>query len=713
MALALALPGVAGATLPLGTQARVSTQGADGDPTFDGDNAAVAHNPRADQFLVVWEGDSTVAGEREVFGRLHTGDGSPLGAQFRISDMGAADGNVSFAARNPAVAYNRRADEYLVVWEGDDDSAPLVDGETEIFGQRLSAAGAEIGSNDFRISDMGPDGSPSFGAADPAVAYTPTANEFMVVWQGDDDTAPLADNEVEVFGQRLDASGSPIGANDARLSDMGPNGSVAFGAFRPAIAHNDQSDEYLVVWYGDDDTAPLVDDEYEVFAQRLNGTGAEIGPNDVRLSDMGPNGSTSFEARNPAIAHNGRSNEYLVVWQGDDDTAPLVDEETEIFGQRISADGAEIGTNDVRLSDMGPNGNPAFDAIEPAVAAGFRSNEYLVAWRGDDDIAPLIDEENEIFGQRVDSTGAETGANDFRVSQMGPDGDVNFRAMDPAVAYGPDRHEYMIAWEGESNAGALVAGEFEIYARRSGAAAAPSAPAPGCATVTPTAAPPGNPARVILSRTQLLINQRISQAAVNRANAIQAWFEAGLVQRDLCGGALTQADMGSGAILGFLADATPPATARPRMVVPKATGGGNPAGVTLSRNQLLINQRISQAAVRRANALKVRLDAGLSGGDVTNGALTRDALQFGLGILVATPVAAPPAKTVTTVAPPARGNPARVALSATQLLINQRISQAAVRRTNALRDRLATGLTTSDVKDGTITAVDFAASARF
>jgi hypothetical protein len=295
---------------------------------------------------------------------------------------------------------------------------------------------------------------------------------------------------------------------------------------------------------------------------------------------------------------------------------------------------------------------------------------------------------------------------------MGPDGDASYRAMDPAVAYGSNRNEYMIAWEGDSNAGALVAGELEIYARRSGAAAPPSAPSPTCATVTPTGAPPGNPARVTLSRTQLLINQRISQAAVNRANAIQAWFEAGLVQRDLCGGALTQADMGSGVSLGFLADATPPATARPRMVVPKATGGGDPARVALSRSQLLINQRISQAAVRRANALRARLDAGLSGGDITNGTLTRDALQFGLGILVATPVATPPAKTVTTVAPPARGNPARVTLSATQLLINQRISQAAVRRTNTLRDRLATGLTASDVRDGTITAVDFASSAR-
>ncbi len=68
----------------------------------------------------------------------------------------APDGNVSFAALNPAVAYNAMNNEYLVVWSGDDDTAPLVDEEFEIFGQRIDAAtGAAIGTNDFRISDMG------------------------------------------------------------------------------------------------------------------------------------------------------------------------------------------------------------------------------------------------------------------------------------------------------------------------------------------------------------------------------------------------------------------------------------------------------------------------------------------------------------------------------------------------------------------------------
>lgn len=48
---------------------------------------------------------------------------------------------------------------------------------------------------------MGPDGNATYRAWDPAVAYNPTYDEYLVVWAGDDDTAPLVDEEFEIFGQ--------------------------------------------------------------------------------------------------------------------------------------------------------------------------------------------------------------------------------------------------------------------------------------------------------------------------------------------------------------------------------------------------------------------------------------------------------------------------------------------------------------------------------
>src|SRR4051794_30344743 len=67
---------------------------------------------------------------------------------------------------------------------------------------------AQVGPNDFRISFTGNDGTPNFGAADPAVVYNGRNHEYLVVWSGDDFT----DNDTEVFGQRIDAAtGASLG----------------------------------------------------------------------------------------------------------------------------------------------------------------------------------------------------------------------------------------------------------------------------------------------------------------------------------------------------------------------------------------------------------------------------------------------------------------------------------------------------------------------
>ena len=120
-------------------------------------------------------------------------------------------------------------------------------------------------------------------------------------------------------------SSMEVGANDFRLSDMGQDNT--YDAFSPAVAYNSTDNEYLVVWYGDDDDAgTVVDGEYEIYGQRVDAaTGVEIGP-EMRLSDMGPDGDPAYDAYNPAVAYNSTDNEYLVVWHGDDVGAALVDD---------------------------------------------------------------------------------------------------------------------------------------------------------------------------------------------------------------------------------------------------------------------------------------------------------------------------------------------------------------------------------------------------
>jgi hypothetical protein len=444
-------------------EVRISHMG--GDALFDAFRPAVAYNSTDNEYLVVWSGDddagSLVDEEFEIYGqRVNAATGELILGWFLISHM--MDGNAAYDALDPAVAYNSQANQYLVVWSGDDDTGSLVDEEFEIFGQRLHADGDEMDYN-FRISDMGPDGNASYDASDPAVAYNSQNNEYLVVWSGDDNTGSLVNEEFEIFGQRLNASGTEVGANDFRISDMGGDGVTDYNAFLPALAYNSTDNQYLVVWQGDDSTTPLVNNEFEIFGQRLNASGTEVGTNDFRISDMGPNGNTAYGGYLPAVAYNSQANEYLVVWQGTDNTAPLVAGETEIFGQRLNATGTEVGTNDFRISDMGPNGNTAYGGYLPAVAYNSQSNQYLVVWYGDDNTGSLVDGEFEIFAQHLDASGAEVGDNDFRLSDMGPDGNTAYEATYPAVAYSSADKVYLLVWQGDDDTGPLVDEEFEIF----------------------------------------------------------------------------------------------------------------------------------------------------------------------------------------------------------------------------------------------------------
>ena len=69
----------------------------------------------------------------------------------------------------PPRRYHPGLDRYLVTWVADNDFPGLVDNELERYGQALDGDGAEVGSDDFRISTVtGPDGNDNAGARGPA-----------------------------------------------------------------------------------------------------------------------------------------------------------------------------------------------------------------------------------------------------------------------------------------------------------------------------------------------------------------------------------------------------------------------------------------------------------------------------------------------------------------------------------------------------------------
>jgi uncharacterized repeat protein (TIGR01451 family) len=181
-------------------------------------NPAVAHDAADNLYMVVFErnGNATDPAAEEIFGRVVNGNGSLPGAEFQISDAtggpDAVEGIPNQASR-PDVAFGDARGEFLAVWEQD---------VHVVASQRLDAAGIELGA-DFQISSDG---------QHPAVAYSASDEQYMVVWQKLG-TPPGGHLGSEVRGRVLAGNGIALGPgsfriSEGRLDDV--NGAVAYDA---------------------------------------------------------------------------------------------------------------------------------------------------------------------------------------------------------------------------------------------------------------------------------------------------------------------------------------------------------------------------------------------------------------------------------------------------------------------------------------------------
>lgn len=408
-------------------------------------SAEVAHNPDDNEYLVVWQSDglTEVRGVTDIYGqRINAATNQAIGISFRISNL--TDGNRDNSANHPQVVYNRTAHEYLVVWHG----SGLVDAPDkffEVYGQRLSRAGREIGG-DFRIShitDLGKINTNVVRNTSQAqVAWNSTNNEYLVIWNGMGEPEDVV--KKEIYGQRLKANGEMLGKNFriSHTTDQGSN----FHASAPAIAYNSRANQYLVVWSG----GFKKESQTEVWGRDLSASGELSPKNDFLISQL----STGRRSGSPQVVYNSDNNEYLVVFHGNalpgDATARL----NEIFAQRI--DPTKLGEtepNNIRVSNTGGAGSRA---TSPAVTYNGVNKEYLVIWRSVRANVP-----NEIFGQRMSSVGTEIEV-DFHVSNIaaaGKDRSVN----NASLTHNSTNGHYLVVWQGNPLPGATGARINEIF----------------------------------------------------------------------------------------------------------------------------------------------------------------------------------------------------------------------------------------------------------
>ena len=287
---------------------------------------------------MVWASDDlndpdTVRFEREIYGQLLDVNTNEIGPDdVRLSDAGGL-GSSDVRPDQPEVTVNLATGEYLVTWHANENDGGNNPSELNaIFGQRVSSSGEEIGDNDFLISDVSEPGD-NVTRTGPTAVYNPSNDTFFVafneVTENEDGTIAR-----QVFGQLLDSEGHRFQVDDFPISDE-PDDFVGHGEI--GLSYNALDDEFLVAWVGTDTDlrGPHEDGDAEIYGQRIDSLGRQIGQDDFYIS-VTPRRDGTRHILLPAVAWNSSLNQYLTVWQGSNSQHGLALNEFEIYGQRLS-----------------------------------------------------------------------------------------------------------------------------------------------------------------------------------------------------------------------------------------------------------------------------------------------------------------------------------------------------------------------------------------
>jgi len=392
----------------IGPDFRVSSRSA----VFDERSPALAWNTEDAEYLAVWEdGRNEATRGTDIYGRRISATGTALSADIRISGAGATEYEWA-----PAAAFNGSSQEYLIVW---DDRRNGTNGCIDIYGRRVSAEGAPMGP-DFRINGPNHNCYEDSSSPGPAVAWSNTANEYLVVWQ---DQRNASTRGMDIYGQRVAAAGSLAGQS-FRISGIMATSFEGLGA----VVWNAVAQEYLVVF---EDWRNVATRGSDVYGSRVSVTGVPMGP-DFRISGRG---ATSHEGA-PAVASIELTGDYLVVWA---DFRNGATRGADIYGRRVSAAGVLLGS-DFRISGR----NAVSFEGEATVGWSETAGEYLVAWM---DQRNYLSRGDDIFGRLVSVAGTPVGS-DFRISGRSAVSDE--RA--PVAVWNGGAGEFVIVWQDGRNA---------------------------------------------------------------------------------------------------------------------------------------------------------------------------------------------------------------------------------------------------------------------
>ncbi|MBN1262229.1 MAG: hypothetical protein JXB35_16240, partial [Anaerolineae bacterium] len=337
----------------------------------------ITFNPDDEEYLVVWScfpppNDYSICGQRiSSEGALLDNPTTPENESdptipFMISSQSADQ-------REPAVAYNTKTKEYLVVWN-DTRNTAVPNRGNDIYGQRVDRDGALLGTGpdvNFPISTAT---GPQFR---PDVAFAGRAGQesYLVVWNDE-----RVDTEQGIHGQRVGLNGALLDNPGTPLPEIDPD--INFVIMRegvrdnqdPRVAYNEDLDEYLVVW----NRERLGGSYHEVSGQRVDYDGDLLDNPHTPEDESTLNTAFAIAGVHsrklyPDVTYHSGSRQYLVVWA---DYRYIYTSGADIYGARVSATGALASQGDFVI------GQTIDEEQYGALAADPANNQYFVVWQG-------------------------------------------------------------------------------------------------------------------------------------------------------------------------------------------------------------------------------------------------------------------------------------------------------------------------------------------
>jgi hypothetical protein len=350
---------------------------------------AIAFNSRHDEYLVVWENDWG-GGDHDIYGQRVAADGR-LQSWFSLA--------AGRSQLSPAIAYDADRDRYLVVWAYDVMGNA---GDLDIYGAFVPWNGPGQGWAPFEICTW------RGNQTQPAVTYNPVRGEFLVVWKNSDAGTPTA-----ITARRVLAAGGFPPGDAFTLCSRGENRDA------PDVTYNLHRNEYLVTW-----DIEITATDRDIRGIRLRGDGAPLTGGSAGLVGefIVADYIGSFEAA-AAVAACGDADQYLVAWQSDDGTGGA---DWEIYARYLNGDA--VPGNIHRIEST------AELELNVDVDCSLAGNRYVLAWQARRDGAT--------YGIRARlASPREALQPAFWVSEPGPGADRVF----PAVSAG--RSVALAAWE--------------------------------------------------------------------------------------------------------------------------------------------------------------------------------------------------------------------------------------------------------------------------